>query len=93
MKERTSTGISGMHFGHLKVYSLDQNLVEFEALIAYILHTIGYSLLEWKKVINTIIQKKAKGNRVQDLQTINLIEADFNYNNKLLTKEIIKYIE
>jgi len=46
MKERTSAGISGMHFGHLKAYSIDRNLEEFKASITHISCTRGYSLLE-----------------------------------------------
>ena len=38
-----------------------------------------------------MIAKKRKGNLVQDLCTINLIEANFNFNNKVMARSIMKY--
>ena len=34
--------------------------------------------------------KKGKVDKVQDLCTINLVEADFNFNKKLLAKDAIR---
>jgi hypothetical protein len=52
-----------------------------------------YSPQDWRTVINTIIEKKGKGNKVGNLRTINLIEADFNFNNKIIIREILFCIE
>ena len=90
MKKQTSTGISGIHFSYLKACSLLDKLADFKATICHILHAIGHSLEEQKKSINTMIEKKDKGNLVQNLQTINLIEADFNYTNKVIAREILR---
>ena len=38
-----------------------------------------------------MIEKKGKGNRVGDLRIINLMEADFNFNNKMIAKDILYY--
>jgi hypothetical protein len=43
MKERTSVGILGMHFGHFKVCALLEELADFEATIYHIPYAIGYS--------------------------------------------------
>ena len=43
--------------------------------------------------VNAIIEKKGKGNLVQNLCTINLMEADFNFNNKVIARSIMKYAE
>ena len=40
-----------------------------------------------------MIEKKGKGNRVEDLCTIDLLEVDYNFNNKILAKMIIECIE
>jgi len=40
-----------------------------------------------------MIKKKGKGCKVMDLQIINLIEVDFNFNNKIMAKEILTYVE
>jgi len=54
---------------------------------------MGYLLMEWRRAINIIILKKGKGDQVQDLRTINLIEADFNFNKKLLAKDTMRCAE
>jgi hypothetical protein len=40
-----------------------------------------------------MIEKKGKGNRVGDLRIINLMEVDFNFNNKVIAKELLHCIE
>jgi len=42
-KEKTTSGISGIHFGHIKAYATHQELVEFEAIICHIPYATGYS--------------------------------------------------
>ena len=40
-----------------------------------------------------MIEKKGKGCKVSDLHTINLIEADFNFNSKVIARDILNYLE
>jgi hypothetical protein len=40
-----------------------------------------------------MIVKKRKKNKVRDLRTINLIEVNFNYNNKVLAWKLLRCIE
>ena len=40
-----------------------------------------------------MIKKKGKGNLVQNLRTINLMETDFNFNNKVMGKTTIECAE
>ena len=40
-----------------------------------------------------MIEKKGKGCKVTDLKTINLIEIDFNFNNKIMARNILNYPE
>ena len=89
MKEKISSSISSIHFGYLKAYALDQELASFKTAICNIPYLTGYSPKDWCKVINIMIEKKGKRNLVQDLQTINLIEVEFNFNNKILVKEVM----
>ena len=60
IKEKTSTGISGIHFGYMKAYLNNRDLENFEATISHILYCTGYSPKEWKNIINTMIEKKEK---------------------------------
>ena len=67
MKERTLAELSGIHFRYMKACAQRISLVEFEAIICYIPYCTGYSLKEWQKAINTMIEKKGKGYKVMDL--------------------------
>ena len=93
MWEKTTAEVSDIYFGYMKAYTQSGILSDFEATMSHIPFSIGYSLAEWKNSINTMIAKKGKGNIVQDLHTINLIEADFNFNNKVLAKMTIECAE
>jgi len=44
MKEKTSAGISGIHFGYMKAYTGRVSLANFKATIRHIPYNIGYSL-------------------------------------------------
>ena len=87
MKEFTSSGISKIHFGHMKACADSQLLSDFEATVCHIPYVTGYSPVEWQTSINNMIEKKGKGNLVEHLRTINLMEADFNFANKVLGKD------
>lgn len=93
MKERTSSGKSGLHFGHLKTCTYSSFLSEFESSIAHIPFITGYSPHDWQTGINVMIQKKAMVDLVHKLRTIVLTEADFNFNNKLLGKRTLRHAE
>ena len=77
----------------MKSYAYSLALSSFEVTISYIPYAASYSPNNWQVSINTMIEKKGKGNRVGDLSTINLIEVDFNFNNKVLARELLKSIE
>ena len=40
-----------------------------------------------------MIKKKSKGCIVSDLRTINLIEVDFNFNNKIIARDVLRYAD
>ena len=93
MKEKTSAGISGLHFGHLKTCASDPLLTDVETLIANIPYTTGYTPKPWKTGVSVMIHKKSHEYLVTKLRTITLLEADFNFNNKVLGKETIAHAE
>ena len=90
MREKTSIGIIGIYFGHMKAYTLSPALANFKATMSHIPFCTGYALNEQKNTINTIIEKKGKENLVSDLRTINLMEVDFNNNNKIMARMVTK---
>ena len=85
--------VSGVNFGYMRVYTQSDTISEFEAAIAHISFRTRYSPKDWKVAINTMIEKKEKGNLVKDLYTINLMEVDFNFNNKILAHLVMKFVE
>lgn len=93
MKEKTSSGISQLHFGHLKACSQNTFLSDFEATLSHIPYYSRLSLDVWKKCVNVMLQKKRKSNHVSCLHTICLFEADNNFNNKILGRNIINTME
>ena len=93
MQEKIIVGVSKVYFGHIKATTQSDTILEFKATMTHILFYTGYSLQDWKVAVNSMITKKGKGNLVKDLCTINLIEADFNFNNKRLARLTINCIE
>ena len=93
MKEKTSSGSSGLHFGHLKTCTYSSFLSEFESSISHVPYVTGYSPQEWQMGINVMIKKKAMVDLVHKLCTIVLTEADFNFNNKFLGKTTLRHAE
>jgi len=93
MKERTSAGISGIHFGQMKACAQSDYLSDFEASIANISYTTGASPSAWRQGVNVMIHKKLHEDLVTKLRTIVLTEADFNFNNKVLGRSTIYQAE
>ena len=93
MKEKTSSGISGLHFGHMKACAQSKFILDFEATLAHIPYSTGISPGDWKKSINAMLEKRGKGAHVSNLRTICLMEADFNHNNKKLGRDILHCAE
>ncbi len=92
-REFTATGVSQVHFGHFKASCLDTSLVELDRWMAELSFKTGYSLLRWKKGIDVMIPKKSNSLRAEQLRTIVLMEADFNFLNKLAGKRIMENAE
>ena len=93
MKEPTSSGKSGLHFGHLKACTFSPLLSNFEATLAHIPYTTGYVPNAWKQGVCCMIKKKSNVDRVTKLRTIVLTEADYNFCNKKLGREAIQHAE
>lgn len=93
MKKQNSSGLSGITFGHMKVCDLRQSLADFESAISHIHYATHYSPKEWQKSINAMIAKKGKGCMVSYLRTINLTEVDFNFNNKIMARDVLRCAE
>ena len=81
-KERTSSGRSGVHFGHFMAGAKHTGIATFDATMAQIPYQTGYSPKIWQHGVNVMLVKKKGDYRVSKLRAILLYEADFNQNNK-----------
>jgi hypothetical protein len=93
MREQTSVGISGIHFGHLKSCARDKFLTEYKSCISHIPFATGYSSSSWQYGVNVMIRKKAQVDFVTGLRTVVLTETDFNFNNKILGQMTLQHAE
>jgi hypothetical protein len=93
IKERTSAGGSTLHFGHCKSCAKDDDLSAMEAAFIYIPLRSGYVFKAWKYGVACVLPKKKNEMRVDKLQTIVLLEADFNFLNKHVARKAMHQAE
>jgi Reverse transcriptase (RNA-dependent DNA polymerase) len=92
-REFTSTGTSGLHFGHFQASCKDRDLCQLDRWMTEYALSTGYSFKRWQKGIDVMIPKKSGSNRVDKLRTIVLMEPDFNFVNKLIGKRTMAMAE
>jgi hypothetical protein len=92
-KEFTSAGKTGWTFSHSKTCALNQNAADFEATMAHIPYITGYAPNEWKVGVDIMIYKKINLDRVDKLRTIVLKEADANFNDGRMGKDMMNHAE
>lgn len=93
MRETTSSGGTDLHFGHMKACASSEFLSKFEASIAQIPFSVGYSPAHWQRGTIVMIQKKEGVDLVSKLCTLVLTSADFNHNNKILGRKTLWHAE
>jgi hypothetical protein len=86
-KEYTSAGLSGLHFGMFKSAAKHSDLVQFDAARRSIMYNTGQAYPQWYKGIDVMLLKASGDTRAHKLRTILLLEADYNMNNKLLSRQ------
>ena len=83
-KERTSSSISGRHFGHYVAASHCDAISELHSSICHLATMRGIFLSRWTKGLTVMLEKQANVIKVDKLRAILLMEADFNFINKLI---------
>ena len=92
-KERTSSGISGLHFGHFKANSTMNETLDIDLKLLQMTILLGYSLVRWRSAVDVMIPKKADSKKAAQLRVICLMEPDFNFMNKWMGKITMKNAE
>jgi len=83
-KERTSSSISGLHFGHYKAASHHPSIAHLHARFTQLVFMTGISLSRYQSGLQVILEKKPGAINIDMLRAILLIEADFNAAMKLI---------
>ena len=85
MKERTASSFSGRHFGHYKAAShSDFLLPEVHAKTIELVTKTRATPERWSKGLSVMLEKIAGVALVTKLRAILLMEADFNFHNRLI---------
>jgi hypothetical protein len=82
VKENTSSGISGLHYGLWKANAEVGELAAIDATMREIPYRTGYVMKRWKKGIDVELCKEEGNYNLERLRTIVLLEADYNTNCK-----------
>jgi hypothetical protein len=83
-KERTSSSISGLHYGHYKAASSHVTLSKIHALMTKLAVKGASPLACWEMGLSCMLEKAVGVIKVEKLQAILLMEADFNFCNGLM---------
>ena len=86
-KEKTGSGIA--HFGHWKAGILDNEISQGEWLLTTLPARYGFSPTVWQKATDVMILKKQGDLDLERLRTLVLYEADFNFLNKCLGRQVM----
>lgn len=92
MKEKTGAAPTGLHFGQCAT-ALNKHVAEFMASHASILWKCGYTYQQWKKGTDIEITKKSNSWKTSELRTIVLLDSQFNFGNKVMSRRISKAAE
>jgi endonuclease/exonuclease/phosphatase family metal-dependent hydrolase len=91
--EKTSTGISGIHYGHFKASNLSDKLTFIDKTFLEISMKFGLNLSRWNQCIDVMIPKKSDTIKVNKLRTIMLFECDWNQMNKIIGNRVMANAE
>jgi hypothetical protein len=83
-RESTSSLISGKHFAHYITGIQSDHISHFHALKATLIMKRGIVLDRWVRGISVMLEKIFGCTLITKLQSILLIEADFNSTNKMI---------
>ena len=75
--------MSGLHYGKYKTVAESDLLSELHAVFTEITITTGFSPRQWQQGLSVMLEKVQGCQQPEKLQAILLMEADFNFANKL----------
>ena len=88
-KQKEKTASNGLHFGHYKASAQHEQLNKFDAQTRTIPYKHGFAPQEWTEITDVEILKKSGVFEVELMRTIQLLDSQFNMNNKKLGRELM----
>ena len=82
-RERTASSFSGLHFSHCKAAAQSDYLSECHAITTELAYASGFSLPRWQVGLSVMLEKVPGNSLAEKLRAILLMEADFNFANRL----------
>lgn len=83
-REKTSSSESGLHFGHYKAAAKSPMISHLHALKTTLALRRGFALDRWSRGLSVMLEKLYGCTLISKLRAILLMEADFNFSNKLI---------
>ncbi len=84
VKENTASSISGIHFGHYKAAARSDSLSNFMSKQITLIARTGCPPDRWSHGLTVMLEKVAGLALVNRLRAILLMEADFNFHNRII---------
>lgn len=75
----TNSNLTGPNYHVYKSTTHNETLTKFETILLNILYKTGYSPKQWQQTLDIVLRKQQNNLDVKKLQTIGLLEADFNF--------------
>ena len=82
--EKTSSSLSGLHFGHYKSAAENKSISKLHAMFLNITIKTGTIIERWTKGLSVMLEKIKENINVDKLNGILLIITDYNFLSKLL---------
>ena len=93
-KEKVSSAERyGTHMGHWKAGFQNTYIAGIHTAMANVPYQTGYSPKRWQYGVNVMLEKEEGNAKVDRLRTILLYESDFNFNNKMIGKNMMQEAE
>jgi hypothetical protein len=92
-KEPVSSDPNGLTYSHYKTGATDDEINSFDAALRGLPYHFGFSPDHWQAITDVEILKKAGVYDIDKMQTITLMDAAYNMNNKQLGRDVMKHAE
>ena len=91
--QKETISSQGLHFGLTKACAQHEQINEFDAQLRTLAYKHGFSPEPWRMITDVEILKSEGVYEIEKMRTIQLLDSQFNMNNKKLGRELISHAE